>query len=193
MHIWFKGKVKSFNPFPGVEIKARGGYVVAWKHPAPLGRYEDFQSLYNDLPEFFFEKWGKEKEEERKFGPGKNNKAIPQRAARAGVQGSIPQVKKDMIEMIEKNKGRDWDFKKHVSDYFNVFEKNYNPAPPPPLSKEETDKELKCTETRTLTVQDIRIPEAFIQDFLLHHDFNFIGGPTKLGKAEPYWHCWHRS
>ena len=132
-HCFFKGHSKSFAPFPGVEIKASGGYVVLYDHPAKLTNYENWQDFYKDLPEFNFKEWGIKRKEHREFGPGKNNLAIPQRAWKAGAKASITKATKDIIEMFSKNQGREWDKQKHVADYLDNLQKSWTPIPSQPF------------------------------------------------------------
>ena len=72
LHIYFKGKIKSIDPFPGVEIKSIGKYVAMYGHPAPLGDYDTWESFYNDLPEFNFD-LGKKNQSVWKKGTRNNN------------------------------------------------------------------------------------------------------------------------
>ena len=132
-HFFFKGKIKSFNPYPGVEIKAQGGYVCLYAHPAPQAKYEDWDSFYKDLPDFYFTDWGQKQKEHRNFGQGKNNRAIPQRAGKAGATASLTKATKDIIEMFSNNRNNpDWNKEKDVSDYLNVLQRNWTPIPDNP-------------------------------------------------------------
>ena len=189
-HFFFKGKIKSFNPHPGVEIKAQGGYVCLYSHPAPQANYEDWDSFYDDLPVFDFTEWGKEQTKKREFGPGKNHYAIPQRAGKAGAHADLKAMEEDLTELLFKNRNNTHEIKKHLKDYMQKFRmsiiwKSLTPKAQKNIKDitEDIQKEIELTKVQTLSEKDIKKPEAFVQDFLLDYEFNFVGGPTKLGKS----------
>ena len=189
-HIFFKGQSKSFDPYPGVEIKARGKYICLYDHPAKFYKYEDWTEFYKDLPEFNFKEWGKEQKDKRHFGPGKNNKAIPHRAGKAGAHADFQAMEKDLAELLFNNRNNTHDLKKHIADYAGKFKRSMLDYYTPKKTKikiqeigDNIQKEISFLKTTKLTKKDIKKPLAFMTDFLLDNEFNFLGGPTKLGKS----------
>ena len=189
-HFYFKMPsdltIRSSAPFPGIEIKAKGGYVCVCGHPAELAGYDDWESFYKDLPVFDFKQWSKEQAKQREFGPGKNHKAIPQRAGKAGAKADFNAFKEDMADLLFKNRNNPNELKKHIKDYTSKFKMamlSFYITPKTELKIQEIQKEVNMSETIQLSEKDIKKPEAFVTDFLLDHEFNFVGGPTKLGKS----------
>ena len=154
--------IPSSAPYPGVEIKAKGGYCCVYAHPAELAGYDDWNSFYNDLPVFDFKQWGTEQHGRREFGPGKNHKAIPQRAGRAGAKQSAEQAAQDIYELFKKNAGRaNFDWKKHLTDYLQNYEKNFFLKTPPPQDTKKPENKnqpiffyLDKVKTRPITYLD---------------------------------------
>lgn len=154
LHIFFKQHpqkpIGCPVPFPGVEIKGLGGYVCIYKNPASLGGYEDFTEFYKDLPDWDFEDF--KKTIHREFGPGKNNKAVPQRAGKAGRLASITKAKKDIKELFKNNKGNK-ELDKHLEDYLNVLSNNWTPIQD---NTPQTKKTKTIFQSRSLSEVDIK-------------------------------------
>lgn len=200
-HFFFRGSTKSFTPYPGVDIKSQGGYVCLYSDPAK--GFENFKAFHQALPQWWFVSFGEETpgherpllrenklKEHREFGPGQNNWAVPQRAGKAGSHKDFDAFENDLIDLMTKNRDNPKELKKHIKDYRQVFWRAVVWGTIPKKTKlkiqeiaEEGMKEVSYTETIQLTENDIKKPKAFIEDFLLDSEFNFVGGPTKLGKS----------
>lgn len=202
-HIFFKVppgiEIKDSKPFDCIEIKG-SGYVVMYDMPCPYSQatLNTFQDFHDILPVYpFLKPQAKKKiQTDIKFGKGLNNKAIAHRAGRAGSNQDFEQAENDLVEMIDSNKNRpDWNAKQHIKDYFLKFKSSLfyktNQLIEPELpghtfeekkiiKKETEDMLTKGTQFKNI---DVEIPTAFIQNLLLHYDFNFVGGPLKAGKS----------
>ena len=159
-HIFFKGTIKSCAPFPGVEIKSKGGYICLYNHPATLGKYESWDEFYKDLPIWDFKEWGQIQKQHREFGPGKNNQAVISRASKAGLSASLTKAKNDIKELFSANKNRqNFDIDKHLIDYLNNLQKSWTPLPDQPVAKHKNPSQDK-TKQKT----DIPILSSNLQD-----------------------------
>lgn len=162
-HFFFKGSIKSFDPFPGVEIKSQGKYVCLYAHPAPQTDIDNWEEFYNMLPEWDFTNLNKEDNKKREFGAGKNNKAVIQRSGVAGVKASISQGADDIIEMFQKNEGRkDWNKKKDVQDYLENLQKNWTPMPDF-IETPTKDKNQQQNQNQKISLSNTIIPPETIK------------------------------
>ena len=97
VHIWFKGQTKSCSPYPGVDLKSRGGYVVVWQHPAAVGGFDDFESFYRCLPEFNFREFDTKKKPDP-WSPGNRNNTLNSKMYNSLVSGDTMAALKTMFE-----------------------------------------------------------------------------------------------
>lgn len=139
-----KKKIRNKQKFSGdFDIRGAGGQIRIY-HPI----FNEF-CLPQDVPEapqelldlITAEDTGKK--EDRKFGRGKNNKAVAQHAGRAGASGSITQLSRSVINLVKNNPGNP-EVEKHVTDLLNksneVFALYHQPKtmPLPPKDKTKT-------------------------------------------------------
>ena len=192
-HIFFRGGAPSSNPWPSVDIKGAGGYVCLYNLPFVPGALESFEDFYEALPECPFGSAiaAKNGGEHREFGPGKNHRAIPQRAGKAGARRDTRQMETDLNELIGRNPGNP-ELSKHLVDYVKKSldsalkargggknaakadgQKEGQTAEPPELLALTEAGELPCEK-----------PIAFHESGLIQkHEFNFFYGAAKLGKT----------
>lgn len=189
-HFFFKGRIKSRAPFPGVEIKSVGGYVCMYAHPAELAGYETWEDFYHDLPKWTFTEWGEKQSKHREFGPGKNNRAIPQRAGKAGANQSAKQAIKDLWEMFKKNQGRkEFNFIKHGEDYLKNYEKSFFiKTPPENLNSSKPAGEITEKKKKQI-IQWVTAPKIqntakwLLPGFIPFGAYSVWAGPTGKGRT----------
>ena len=135
-HCWFRQghgePVRCGKPWPGIDRKADGGYVVCWNFEdfRALGDFETMAEFYKALPEVpkgLEQKYNESllNSKKREFGPGKNNHAIPQRAGKAAFsKDQAKTAANDVDDLYQKNANRpDFERKKHLEDYIKkLFE-----------------------------------------------------------------------
>ena len=187
-HIWFLddnalldregNKIERGMQFiEGLDYKART-IVFLNEYPFPKG--------LNDLkkiPEKYFSVGKKPKpnqqREQREFGPGQNNKAIPQRAGVSGAKKSLYQATLDIVELFEKNKNRiEWNKEAHTQDYLKKFLKSWGYFDEHKKEIIETTKlQLRMHTKQKITDTQWRINQWIEQGFCL------IAGPPGSGKS----------
>ncbi len=128
-HYFFKQpaepKQKNAAPLPGIEIRGVGGYVILYSFPfknKDIKSFEDFKKSLPVCPTDLL-KGIKQSKTKREFGPGQNNRAIPQRAGKAGWNNDIELAVNDIIDLAQKNP-KNPELGKHAKDYFERFAKS---------------------------------------------------------------------
>ena len=184
-HFWFIGKAFNSRPWPGCDIQGNNGAIYLYYNPAKgFNTQEDFLRA---LPEWR-DSWIRKAEggelksdpKNREFGPGKNNRAIPQRAGKAGKLACLKTAKKDLFDMIQKNPNNP-ELEKHIDDYMGFFLKSYRGKLPDDLLMDGLKEQSKKLSKKLPA--DYLKAEALLQDEPQNKKIKYI--PTKTKAIEP--------
>ena len=108
-------------------------------------------------------------------------------------------MEEDLTELLFKNRNNTHEIKKHLKDYMQKFRrsiiwKSLTPKAQKNIKDitEDIQKEIELTKVQTLSEKDIKKPEAFVQDFLLDYEFNFVVARLNLARAGLYYQSYQK-
>ena len=195
-HYFFKKPedriIKNAFPFSGVEIKSAGGYVCLYNFPfLTEAGFDSFQEFYEALPEFKFKYPKQQKTDNWREGNRNNmlNKEVyagsmsgnPLRILKAAYDAGrtgLPWAETQATAQSGLNSGEGLS----IAKVLKIIQPKKTKLKIENIAN-NAKNETAMLKTRFLTEKDIKKPVAFITNFLLDNDFNFVGGPTKLGKS----------